>query len=59
MHEKMPLIHFQPEEDHKPDPMLYECPVYKTAARAGSLSTTGQSTNFILSVELPSLDESP
>eukprot|EP00792_Barthelona_sp_PAP020_P009033 TRINITY_DN3265_c0_g1_i1.p1 TRINITY_DN3265_c0_g1~~TRINITY_DN3265_c0_g1_i1.p1 ORF type:complete len:4284 (+),score=1224.26 TRINITY_DN3265_c0_g1_i1:1098-12854(+) len=31
----------------------YNCPLYKTPMRAGALSTTGQSTNFIMSIYLP------
>ncbi|CAH8560243.1 unnamed protein product [Schistosoma turkestanicum] len=48
----MPIIHMKPEMDYEPDPNDYIAPLYKTAARAGVLSTTGMSTNFIVAVPL-------
>jgi len=52
----MPAIHFLPTADYESLPEDYQCPVYKTSVRAGELSTTGQSTNFILSVDLQTED---
>jgi hypothetical protein len=54
----MPVIHFVPVQNYLPPKENYECPLYKTNIRAGILSTTGQSTNYILNVSLPT-DKDP
>ncbi|XP_008419893.1 dynein heavy chain 3, axonemal isoform X1 [Poecilia reticulata] len=51
----LPIIKLKPGEmDTFLHEKIYVCPVYKTSARRGTLSTTGHSTNYVLSIELPS-----
>uniref|UniRef100_A0A671XYF8 Dynein axonemal heavy chain 7 n=1 Tax=Sparus aurata TaxID=8175 RepID=A0A671XYF8_SPAAU len=53
--DSLPIIKLKPGEMAKfIHDDLYVCPVYKTSARRGTLSTTGHSTNYVLSIELPS-----
>jgi dynein heavy chain len=57
LYSRMPVIHFLPSENYETASHDYPCPVYKTSVRAGALSTTGQSTNFILAVDLSTEEE--
>lgn len=53
LHEQMPLIWLKPKEINRINTAgTYECPIYKTSARRGVLSTTGHSTNYVLSIKL-------
>lgn len=57
LYSKMPPILLVPMVDRKLPQGCYECPMYKTLARRGVLSTTGHSTNFVLNVSLNSLED--
>lgn len=52
---EMPAVWLLPEVNHQVALSgVYESPVYKTLVRAGTLSTTGHSTNYVVTIELPS-----
>ena len=55
---EMPMIHMVPVEDRVvPKTHIYRSPVYKVLSRTGTLSTTGHSTNFVIFLELPTVEE--
>jgi len=58
LYTEFPVMWLIPVKDRPPvDEKKYLCPVYKTLLRAGTLSTTGHSTNFVMMVELSSGEE--
>lgn len=60
LYTKMPVIWLQPIVNRKRKSAdFYSCPVYRTFARAGTatIATTGQSTSYVLTIEIPSKEE--
>eukprot|EP01038_Epipyxis_sp_PR26KG_P008413 gene8413-11380_t len=52
----MPCIWLKPVITAEYNPVsVYDCPLYKTSIRAGTLSTTGHSTNFVVSLPIPTI----
>lgn len=50
--EQLPMMHMKQQNNWEPPAEDYKCPIYKTPSRAGTLSTTGHSTNFICPANL-------
>jgi len=54
---ELPLMHLNPVLNRvKPTDGVYNCPLYKVLSRTGTLSTTGHSTNYVLMMELPTVE---
>eukprot|EP00392_Amoebophrya_sp_AT5.2_P003107 g3112.t1 len=58
LYDDLPIIYLDPvlNSESKTALNVYPCPAYKTSARRGVLSTTGHSTNFIMTIMLPIQD---
>jgi dynein heavy chain len=58
MHDTLPVFHFMPTANFQRSPKDFACPLYKTAVRAGVLTTTGASSNYIIDLDIPT-DKTP
>ena len=51
--DSLPFVWFVPKKIAEiVDKNIYKCPLYKTSARRGVLSTTGHSTNYVTVIRL-------
>jgi len=48
LYPNLPYVWFKPAKKDSSRNKGYCCPVYRTSKRVGELSTTGQSTNFLI-----------
>lgn len=58
LYDSLPIVCMTPtpkERKRTPQYYRYECPIYKTSERRGVLSTTGHSTNFVMFLDLDSV----
>jgi len=57
LYSEFPMLWLEPLQHRKaPETGIYNCPCYKILSRAGTLSTTGHSTNFVMYMELPTTE---
>lgn len=54
MNPPLPALTLVPTDKLPTHDSRYVSPLYKTSVRAGTLSTTGHSTNFVVTVLIPS-----
>ncbi|CBH18135.1 dynein heavy chain, putative [Trypanosoma brucei gambiense DAL972] len=49
----LPVVHFLPEPHHRTGEGWQRIPLYRTVIRAGVISSLGASSNYVLSIEVP------
>ena len=55
---ELPPVHFLPEPNHVKPESYHAVPLYRTTVRAGVISSLGASSNYVMSIEVPSADGS-